>query len=42
MKKMSGGMNFSENPPERTCRDYADVRVIVSNLRLKESEYGQK
>ena len=34
--------HFSENPPERTYRDYADVRVIVSNLRLKESEYGQK
>ena len=34
--------HFSENPPERTYRDYADVRVIVSNLRLKESQYGQK
>lgn len=34
--------HFSENPPERTYRDYGDVRVIVSNLRLKESQYGQK
>jgi hypothetical protein len=34
--------HFSENPPERTYRDYAEVRVGVSNLRLKGSEDGQK
>ena len=34
--------HFVDNIPERNYRDYADVRVLVSNLRLKESECGQK
>ena len=33
---------FSDNYPQRSYRDSVKVRVRVSNLRLKESEYGQK
>ena len=34
--------HFQANTPTRNYRDYAEVRVNVSHLRLKESEYGQK
>tara|TARA_Y100000015_G_C2378572_1_gene83814 strand:+ start:177 stop:707 length:531 start_codon:yes stop_codon:yes gene_type:complete len=34
--------HFLDNPPERNFRDSAVVRVGIYNLRLKESEYGQK
>ena len=34
---------FQDNPPERSYRDSVDVRVNISNLRLKEVVgYGQK
>ena len=34
--------HFQANTPTRNYRDYAEVLVNVSHLRLKESEYGQK
>ena len=34
--------HFEENIPTPSGQVHKDVRVIVSNLRLKESEYGQK